>query len=300
MISNSFVCATYGLNLKSHGIREDFVKAVYLLFGSREFSRIIFFMIIALLTDFGTRDYFVGAMKGVILSINKKAKIIDITHDITPQDINSASFILQNCYREFPEKTIFVAVVDPGVGSDRSAILVETEKYYFVAPDNGLLSFVVAESENYKVFEIKNENFFRHPVSRTFHGRDIFAPCAAHLSCSVKPAEFGNEIKDFVVLPNQNPRRISENEIEARIIFIDRFGNLITNLKSENLAGKFSFEINGQKIGNLRKFYAEADTGELFLIKGSADFLEIAAFQNSAKDLLNAEIGQKIIVRVND
>ncbi len=300
MVSNSFVCATYGLNLKSLGIREDFVKAVHLLFGSGGIFADNFFMIIALLTDFGTRDYFVGAMKGVILSVNRAAKIIDITHEIAPQDINSASFILQNCYREFPAKTIFTAIVDPGVGSDRRAILVETDQYYFIAPDNGLVSFVFDESKNHRVFKIENEIFFRQPVSRTFHGRDIFAPCAAHLSVGVKPSEFGSEINDFIVLSNPNPRRISEKEIEADIIFIDHFGNLITNLKADDLAGKFFIEINGQKIEKLREFFAEAKTDELFMIEGSAGFLEIAAFRNSAKNLLNAEIGQKIIVRVND
>lgn len=259
-----------------------------------------FFMIIALLTDFGTQDYFVAAMKGVILSINREANIIDITHEITPQDIASASFILQSCYKEFPAKTIFTAVVDPGVGSARRAILVETAEYFFLSPDNGLLSFVFESSENYKVFEISNKMFFRQPVSRTFHGRDIFAPCAAHLSRGVKPSEFGDEINDPLTLGKQNPRRVSENAIEAEIIFIDRFGNLITNLKAEDLPDKFHLEINSQKIEKLCRFFAEAETGELFMIAGSAGFLEVAVFQESAKDLLNAKIGQKISVKIND
>ena len=151
-------------------------------------------MIIALLTDFGTKDYFVGAMKGVILNINENAKIIDITHEIEPQNIRSASFTLRACYKNFPPKTIFVAVVDPGVGSERRAILVETEDYFFIAPDNGLLSFIFNESDDFLVYEITNEKFFNQPVSQTFHGRDIFAPCAAHLSKGVLPAEFGKVI----------------------------------------------------------------------------------------------------------
>lgn len=257
-------------------------------------------MIIALLTDFGTRDYFVGAMKGVILSVNRDATIVDITHEIAPQKINSASFILQNCYADFPAKTIFVAVVDPGVGSKRRAILVETEKYFFIAPDNGLLNFVFEKAENYKVFEISREIFFHQPVSRTFHGRDIFAPCAAHLSVGVEPSEFGGKINDFVVLAKRNPKRISKSITEAELVFIDRFGNLITNLKAEDLPDKFYLEINNRKIAKLRGFFAEAEPGELFMIMGSAGFLEIAVFQNSAKDLLNAEIGQKIFVNIND
>lgn len=257
-------------------------------------------MIIALLTDFGTRDYFVGAMKGVILSINREARIVDITHEIAPQNILSAKFILQNCYAEFPPNTIFTAVVDPGVGSDRRAILIEAEKYYFIAPDNGLLSFVFEEAENFRVFEITDEKFFRHSVSRTFHGRDIFAPCAAHLSVGVHSSEFGSEINDFVRLPDQQPRRVSENFFEAEVIFIDRFGNLITNLKPEDLSGEFILQIAGQKISKIRKFFAEAEAGELFLIKGSAGFLEIAAFRASAKDLLNVKIGQKIFVNTGN
>lgn len=257
-------------------------------------------MIIALLTDFGTQDYFVAAMKGVILSINKKTDIIDITHEIPPQDIRSASFILQSCYEDFPANTIFTAVVDPGVGSARRAILVETARYFFIAPDNGLLSFVFDETENFKIFEISNEKFFRRRVSQTFHGRDIFAPCAAHLSSGIKPSDFGNEINDPVILPKQNPRRIAKNTIEAEIIFIDRFGNLITNLKAEDLPHKFYLEVNNRKIEKLRDFFAEADAGELFMIVGSAGYLEIAVFQASAKKLLNSRIGQKIVLNTND
>ena len=168
-------------------------------------------MIIALLTDFGTKDYFVGAMKGVILGINENAGIIDITHEIEPQNISEASFTLRACYKNFPSHTIFVAIVDPGVGSKRRAILVETEDYFFIAPDNGLLSFVFNESEDFTVYEITNEKFFYHPVSKTFHGRDIFAPCAAHLSKKMLPSEFGKEINDFINFSETKPRKVSEN-----------------------------------------------------------------------------------------
>jgi S-adenosyl-L-methionine hydrolase (adenosine-forming) len=259
-----------------------------------------FFMIIALMTDFGTGDYFVAAMKGVILTINQNAKIIDITHEIAPQDIKSASFVLRNCYSEFPAKTIFAAIVDPGVGSDRRAILVETEKYFFVAPDNGLLSFVFRETKSFKVFEITNPKRFRLPVSRTFHGRDIFAPCAAHLSGGVPASEFGGETNDFIVVPDSAPRFSANGSIEAEIVFIDRFGNLVTNLKREDLKSGFSAEIGGRKIENQREFFAESEAGELFMIEGSAGFLEIAVFCGSAKNLLNAEVGQKFNVNVQN
>jgi S-adenosylmethionine hydrolase len=256
-------------------------------------------MIIALLSDFGTKDYFVGAMKGAILSVNETAKIVDITHEITPQDVISASFTLRACYRNFPKKTIFAAVVDPGVGSNRRAILVQTDDYYFVAPDNGLLSFVFDTKESFRVFELTDEIFFAEKVSRTFHGRDIFAPVAAHLSNGVPPNEFGNEVEDFIRFKTERPRRVSDRKIEAEIIHIDRFGNLITNLEQTDLPENFTLEIGAKKISKLQNFFAEAETGEVFMILGSAGFLEIVAYQASAANLLNAKIGQKFLISKN-
>lgn len=253
-------------------------------------------MNIALLTDFGTKDYFVGAMKGVILRINENASVIDITHDIEPQNIKSASFNLRACYKNFPEKTIFTAIVDPGVGSERRAILVETAEYFFIAPDNGLLSFIFNEEKSFRVVEITNENFFYKPASNTFHGRDIFAPCAAHLSKGVKTFEFGGSIDNFVKIDEIKPRRISEDETEAQIIHADRFGNLVTNLKKEDLPENFCLEINNQRIEKLKNFYAEAEKNEVFAIFGSAGFLEIVAFQNSAQKILCVENDGKIKV----
>lgn len=256
-------------------------------------------MIITLLTDFGIRDYFVGAMKGVILSTNPRAQIIDITHEIKPQDIMSGGFTLFSVYRNFPVKTIHVAVVDPGVGSTRRAILVETENYqYFIAPDNGLLSLIFNEERDFRVFELTNEKFFRHPVSQTFHGRDVFAPAAAWLSTGVKPEEFGREIKDFVRLNVSGAQKINEHEIEAIIVHVDHFGNLITNLKREDLTGNFILEVNEKLVEKHHKYYAEALESEVFTIWGSAGFLEIVAYKDSARKLLDAETGQKIVVRI--
>ncbi len=256
-------------------------------------------MMIALLTDFGTKDYFVGAMKGVIFSINERANVVDITHEIPPQDISAAGFTLRACYKNFPPKTIFVAVVDPGVGSARRAILVETESYYFVAPDNGLLSLVFDREKNFVVYELANEKYFAENVSRTFHGRDIFAPVAAHLSKGVAPNECGTKIENFIRLKNSKPEKISEKIITAEIIHIDRFGNLITNLTKNDLPENFTLEIGGRAISRLQNFFAEADTGELFLIAGSAGFLEVAAFQASAKEILRLEVGAKIRLTAN-
>lgn len=257
-------------------------------------------MIIALLTDFGTKDFFAGAMKGVILNINENAQIVDITQEIEPQNIRSASFTLRACYKNFPLKTIFVAVVDPGVGSKRRAILVETTDYFFIAPDNGLLSFIFNESNDFIVYEITNENFFNQPVSRTFHGRDIFAPCAAHLSKGVLPDEFGKVISDFVVDKETKPRKINNKIIEAEIIYADRFGNLITNLTEKDLPEKFYLEISDRKIKKIQNYFSEAGIDEIFMIFGSAGFLEIAANKNSAKKILNAGISDKIKVIVDN
>ncbi len=260
---------------------------------------------IALLTDFGTRDYFPAAMKGAILSVCETAQIIDITHEIEPQNIRAASFTLRACYKNFPPKTIFAAVVDPGVGSARRAILVETRDYFFVAPDNGLLSFIFNEDENQnagvknfaRAFELENAKYFAQNLSRTFHGRDIFAPVAAHLANGVAPGEFGKEITDSICFEENQPRKISDEKIEAEIIHIDRFGNLITNLTRENLPEKFTVQIGAQKIERLQNFFAEAENaGEVFMIFGSAGFLEIAAFGASTRNILNANAGEKIIV----
>ena len=254
-------------------------------------------MIIALLTDFGTKDYFVGAMKGVILSINKGVNIIDITHEINPQDIQGAGFTLKACYKNFPNKTIFVAVVDPGVGSDRRAILVETLDYFFIAPDNGLLSFVFEEEKNFRVFELTNYKFFNKPVSNTFHGRDIFSPVGAYLSSGIKPEEFGGEIKDFLYQKASKIRQVDEKTLEAEIVHIDQFGNLITNLKKDDLPQNYGLEINGRKIKTFQTHFAEGEKDKLFMIFGSTGFLEIAIFQDSAKKILSAKVGQKVNVK---
>jgi S-adenosyl-L-methionine hydrolase (adenosine-forming) len=252
--------------------------------------------IIALLTDFGTKDYFVGALKGVITTIAPDVNIVDITHEIEPQNIASAGFTLRTCYKNFPKQTIFTAVVDPGVGSDRKAILVETEDYYFIAPDNGLLSFIFNNEKNFKVHELTNKKFFAPKVSTTFHGRDVFAPVAAHLSNSFQPDEFGRQIINYIRFDELKPYVESNGKIIGEIIHIDRFGNLVTNLTKEHLPDKFVAEVNNIKIDKIRNYYSEAEKSELFMVFGSAGFLEIVAFQNSAAKKIAAEIGSLIIV----
>src|SRR5687767_8873684 len=191
--------------------------------------------IITLLTDFGARDYFVGAMKGVILSLNPEATIVDITHEIPPQDIQAAAFNLLACYRDFPAGTIHVAVVDPGVGSDRRAILVKCANQFFIGPDNGLFSWIREREGKFSAWQITNEQFFRNPVSSTFHGRDVFAPVAAALSKGVAPAEVGPPLERIVMLAPLLPRATAD-AIEGFLIHIDRFGNCITNFTSEYIS----------------------------------------------------------------
>lgn len=254
---------------------------------------IIFFMSIALLTDFGARDYFVASMKGVILSIDPAAVIVDITHDIPPQDISEAAFTLRACYRDFPAGTIFVAVVDPGVGSDRRPILAEAGGYYFIAPDNGLLSFILDDGA--RVFEISNPEFSAANMGSTFHGRDIFAPAAAHLSRGAAPAQFGPGITDFVCVCEAKPA-VSEQGIEGEVIHIDRFGNIVTNFTRGDLPTKFIVEIGNTIVETHRQFYAEAEKTAVFSIWGSAGFLEISIREGSAEKVLGARRSDKIKV----
>src|SRR5437588_12544751 len=221
--------------------------------------------IITLLTDFGTQDYFVGAMKGVIRSINPDARIVDITHEIPPQGIHAAAFNLLACYKDLSEGTIHVAVVDPGVGSSRRPILIECAGQSFVGPDNGIFSWVCAREGNYRAIHLTNENFFRHPISTTFHGRDIFAPVAATLSNGVTPEEFGPTIENLIHLDPLRPKILSDGVIEASIIYIDRFGNCITNLTREILGDDLSrvrLVVSGRQITSFRRYYSEAEDKE--------------------------------------
>jgi len=259
--------------------------------------------VITLLTDFGTSDYFVGALKGVILSANARASIVDITHEIPAHDVESAAFMLLGSYRSFPAQTIHVAVVDPEVGSTRRPICTKAGGQLFVGPDNGIFSYIYESEPDYQTFQITNETYFRHPVSPTFHGRDVFAPVAAALSAGVNPAELGPEIKNEVRLASLRPVEHKNGKLEGRIIHIDRFGNCITNITREHLAagwkGRTSLQISGKTIRSFRSFFSDetSGSGKLFAIWGSAGFLEIAATSRSAAKLLRAKRGQAVILR---
>jgi S-adenosylmethionine hydrolase len=256
---------------------------------------------ITLLTDFGTADYFVAAMKGVILSYNPAARIVDITHDVPAQDVESAAFTLLATHRAFPKGAIHVAVVDPGVGSDRRAILVKAAGQFFVGPDNGIFSYVYNESEP-KVFHVSDPVWFRQPVSDTFNGRDVFAPLASWLSLGATPTRIGKEINDYVRLPSLQPDTNQHGVVTGRVIHIDHFGNCVTNITRNELTEAmindgFRLEVKDQRIDKLRRFFAEEKReNKLFCVWGSAGFLEIAVKNQSAAKLLQAKRGDSVVV----
>jgi len=253
-------------------------------------------MIIALLTDFGDKDWFVGVMKAVILRINPNVNIIDITHEISPQNIRQAGFVLWNAYKYFPDKTIFVCVVDPGVGSERKIIAVETDKYIFIAPDCGLLDFVLSEVNVSRAVYVENKNYFLESVSSTFHGRDIFAPIAGHISRGVDLSELGSEAE--VKVPAEMFIKISSvGDYEGEVIYIDRFGNLITNLKAQ---GKFDGEIRVKDlvIEKVSRTYSNAKSGQAVALVNSSGLLEIGIRNGNAREVLGVGYGEKIYLKV--
>ncbi len=262
-------------------------------------------MIVTLLTDFGTADYFVGAMKGVILGNRPHVPVVDITHEIPPQDIHTAAFTLLAVYRTFPAGTIHVAVVDPGVGSVRRPILVHAGGQFFVGPDNGLFSYIFDRETDARVYHLTNARFFRQPVSTTFHGRDIFAPVAGALAASVAPSELGSEVSDPVRFAPLQVERVDEHTLQGAILHVDHFGNCITNFAQEDLpeevlARGFRLVVNGHEIRSLCRYFAEegAAADELFAIWGSAGFLEVAANRDSAAQRLGAARGQPVTVHL--
>lgn len=255
---------------------------------------------ITLTTDFGESDYYVAAMKGVISTINPSAAVIDVTHLIPPHDIYSAAFTLMCCYREFPKRTIHVVVVDPGVGSNRRPILVMAGDYSFIGPDNGVFSYIYQREEVGRIVELTSDHYFRTPVSNTFHGRDIFAPCAAYLSKGLDPQVLGEEIDDPVRF-NIPAARSSGSRVAGTVIHIDRFGNIITNITSSELTEEAVAQGAVVSIGKnqgarILSHFAEAGQGELFAYFGSAGLLELAVPRHSAARLVEAKRGMEVLV----
>ena len=271
--------------------------------------------IITLTTDFGLSDAYVAAMKGVILGINPEAKLIDICHSIKPQNIPQAAFVLSTAYQFFPQKTIHLVVVDPGVGTERRGIILRTPSADFVAPDNGVLSYAIQESsakpaaDNVNLQErelepgleavaITKPQFWRTPVSSTFHGRDIFAPIAALLSLGFPPINFGEAITSLTMLPLPKPHRRPDGSLVGHILHIDNFGNLITNIKGSDLPPTkqpITVEVGNHAISGLSRTYAEGQ-GLLTLI-GSSGYLEVSLKGGSASAFLDAEVGSEVRLR---
>lgn len=255
--------------------------------------------IVTLTTDFGTDDHYVGTMKGVVLRINPRATLVDICHAIPPYDVLQGALTLAQAYRYFPAGTVHIVVVDPGVGSARRPIVADTGQHRFVAPDNGVLSFIYERESSVVVREITNDELFLHPVSNTFHGRDIFAPVAAHLSRGVDFESVGPVISDHVRLDVPKPRRLGENLIQGSVLKIDWFGNIVTNLTPEDITPEtrdVRVRIASTEISKLRHTYSGANHGELFAIFGSMGFLEIAVNQGSAAELLRVRVGDAVEV----
>jgi S-adenosylmethionine hydrolase len=258
--------------------------------------------LVTLLTDFGTADAFVASMKGVILRINPKATIIDITHEIPPHGIRDAAFVLKSAYPQFPKGTIHVAVVDPGVGGPRKPILVVHPKACFIGPDNGVFSYIYKEKTKLQVYQLYNSHYRLKQHSPTFDGRDLFAPVAAFLSKGITPAKLGRMVKSYVAFPIPEPRRLKAQTLQGQVIHTDRFGNLITNITRELIKPWIIAEriptitIRGQTIKGLKQFYDQAVPGELGAIINSDDFLEIFYNRTSARSLLNASGDETVTV----
>jgi S-adenosylmethionine hydrolase len=258
--------------------------------------------IITLLTDFGTRDHYVASMKGVILSINPRCTLVDITHRVSAYDVREAALLLASAYAYFPDGTVHLCVVDPGVGSPRKPILMMAGNHFFVGPDNGLFTLVAWRGKTKRVVMLTQSRFFLPSISSTFHGRDIFAPVAAHLSLGVRPEAFGSKIEDWVKLSVPQPRRIGERLL-GEIIHTDTFGNLVTNVTEEGLSeftqgGPCLIRAGRRTIRKVSKGYWEGKRSEPMALIGSGGFLEISIREGNAREVLRLKRGDKIQVRV--
>jgi S-adenosyl-L-methionine hydrolase (adenosine-forming) len=259
--------------------------------------------IITLTTDFGSNDHFVGAMKGVILEIVPEAQIIDICHSVQAFDVLDGALTISQAYSYFPTRTVHVVVVDPGVGTARRPIVASSDKYHFVAPDNGVLSLVYAREARMHVRHITSQHYFLQPVSNTFHARDIFSPVAAFLAKEVDSLKFGDEVEDYVRFSAPKPKAVDENRLRGVVLKVDRFGNLVTNITPQDApmlfaaAGKaFKIVVGSREITEIHNAYAEGAPGEVVGILGSMGFLEIAANRGAAAQLTGAGKGSDVTI----
>ena len=260
--------------------------------------------LITLTTDFGSKDYFVGSLKGVMLSINSDANIVDISHEIASHDIWGATYLLANVYKHFPPYTIHFVVIDPGVGSQRRPIIAVTDKHYFIAPDNGILSFIYDDPGFSRVIHITAEHYFLPVLGSTFHARDIFAPCAAWLSKGVEVDKFGDIITDYVKFNIPAGRVESDSVLAGEVVYIDKFGNSITNITFEDIRSfvektgrnSYSISVKDQRFGGLAPYYASVGKGEAGVVVNGNGNLEIFVNQGDARKALGLRRGEKVSV----
>ncbi len=262
--------------------------------------------VIGLLTDYGWTDPYVAQLKGVILTVNPNARLLDLTHSVTPFNLTEGAYLLDQCAEEFPSGTIFVAVVDPQVGADRSPVLLETAKgKFFVGPDNGLFTQVIAHEGLAKAWVLDRPQFFRSgEISRTFHGRDIFGPVAAHLAAGTDPERLGTPVTTLVMLPDKEPT-FAAGMISTEVLHIDRYGNVILNLPKAGEVAARLHDGNVVKISigresysaPLVKTYSEVEKGRLLLVYGGGDLLEIAVNEGSAAKQLKVEPGASVFLK---
>lgn len=260
--------------------------------------------VISILSDFGADDEYVGVMKGVMLSISPSVSIVDITHQIAPQDIHQAAYLIPSYYHYFPAGTVHIVVVDPGVGSQRSILAVNYREHFFIAPDNGVLTLLLNTEKSDTIIRVDNSDYFLEPLSSTFHGRDIFAAVGAHLSCGTKLDAFGAriDVKDIVRLKDLNCRISQTGELIGKIVSIDRFGNLITNIDSVSLAAFYEtgalkhlkIHIGAVAISGLSRTYSDAAPKAPLALIGSRNYLEIAVNGGNAKENLRAQKGDPV------
>ncbi|MHC4663799.1 MAG: SAM hydrolase/SAM-dependent halogenase family protein [Planctomycetota bacterium] len=266
--------------------------------------------IISLLTDFGSKDVYVGQMKAVIAQLNPSAKVIDLSHDVSPQDVVEAAFLLAGSWRFFPDGTVHIAVVDPGVGSERKIIAAEAGRQYFIAPDNGLLDIVLEDAKagsarnsgKFRVFSVENPACRLYEASATFHGRDVMAPAAAHLTRGTDMERLGPPLKNPVKLNVPRPAYNGRTGITGEVVFVDGFGNLITNIVKTEIEKRFgskpektlNFEIADEKISGLCATYSDGKPGRPMALIGSMGYLEIAVNLGNAAERLSTGKGDRV------
>ena len=257
--------------------------------------------VITLLTDFGLADPYVGAIKGVILSICPSVQLVDLTHDISPQDVWGGGYVWASCFGSFPRGTVHVGVVDPGVGSERRAVAARIADQTFVCPDNGLLSWIVADHPVAEAFELRRAEYFLPQPSATFHGRDIFAPAAARIANGLSPAELGPPVQSLTLHDIPRPERVSEHELRGEVVHIDRYGNLVTNIglaqcrELDNWDEQTAVVSVGRlNLHGLRRTYSDARHGEPLAYFGSLGKLDIAVNRGNAAEFFTISRGDKI------